>query len=112
MASIGLPWMAVQSVAWVSMAVTYSLEKGSVFEGLSDTLDGEHPCALCGVVEKAVKKDQKEQKESGKKKFDMLPARQLSMSPPDAAMPLEVPLLCRKWVKHPSAPPVPPPRMG
>jgi hypothetical protein len=52
--SIGLHWVALQSVAWVGMAVTYSVEKGSVVEGLSDTFDGDHPCPLCKAVEKGV----------------------------------------------------------
>lgn len=52
--SIGLQWAAIQSVAWMSMAVSYSVEKGSVVEGLSDTFDGDHPCPLCKVVEKGI----------------------------------------------------------
>ena len=47
--SIGLHWAALQSAAWVGMAVAYSVEKG-VVEGLSDTFDGDHPCPLCKVV--------------------------------------------------------------
>ena len=47
--SIGLHWAALQSAAWVGMAVAYSVEKG-VVEGLSDTFDGDHPCPLCKAV--------------------------------------------------------------
>ncbi len=49
--SIGLHWVALQSAAWVGMAVTYSMETGSLSQGLSDTFDGEHPCPLCKMVE-------------------------------------------------------------
>lgn len=52
MVSIGLPWMLVQSVAWLGMAVTYSMESGSLVQGLSDTFDGNHPCPLCKAVRK------------------------------------------------------------
>lgn len=49
--SIGLHWVALQSAAWVGMAVTYSMETGSLSQGLSETFDGEHPCPLCKLVE-------------------------------------------------------------
>jgi hypothetical protein len=55
MISIGLHWAVVQSVAWVGMAVTYSVKTGSVVQGLSDTFDGEHGCRLCHAVEVASK---------------------------------------------------------
>lgn len=58
MISIGLHWAVLQSAAWVGMAVAYSVEKGSVVEGLSDTFDGDHPCPLCKAVEKGVESEQ------------------------------------------------------
>ncbi len=51
--SIGLHWAVLQSAAWVGMAVAYTVEKGSLSEGLSDTFDGDHPCPLCKVVQLA-----------------------------------------------------------
>lgn len=57
MISIGLHWAVLQSAAWVGMAVSYSVEKGSVVEGLSDTFDGDHPCPLCKAVEKGVESE-------------------------------------------------------
>lgn len=57
MISIGLHWAVLQSAAWVGMAVAYSVEKGSVVEGLSDTFDGDHPCPLCKAVEKGVESE-------------------------------------------------------
>lgn len=55
MVSIGLHWAVLQSAAWVGMAVSYSVEKGSITEGLSDTFDGDHPCPLCHVVSEGTK---------------------------------------------------------
>lgn len=55
MTSIGLHWAVLQSAAWVGMAVAYSVERGSVVQGLSDTFDGEHPCPLCQAVSEGVK---------------------------------------------------------
>ena len=57
MISIGLHWAVLQSAAWVGMAVAYSVEKGSVVEGLSETFDGDHPCPLCKAVEKGVESE-------------------------------------------------------
>ncbi|MCW0219006.1 MAG: hypothetical protein OJI67_11850 [Prosthecobacter sp.] len=56
MISIGLHWAVMQSAAWVGMAVTYSVKTGSVLQGLSDTFDGEHACALCHAVQEGSKK--------------------------------------------------------
>ena len=41
--SIGLQWAAIQSVAWMSMAVSYSVEKGSVVEVLKQVRAGVLP---------------------------------------------------------------------
>ena len=57
--SIGLHWAVLQSAAWVGMAVAYTVEKGSLSEGLSDTFDGEHPCPLCKAVKKGAEAEQK-----------------------------------------------------
>lgn len=51
--SIGLHWAVLQSAAWMSMAVAYTVRTGSVVEGLSDTFDGEHPCPMCSAIKKA-----------------------------------------------------------
>lgn len=59
MVSIGAQWVVLQSAAWVGMVVTYSVNAGSVKQGLSDTFDGQHPCALCKVVEKGQQSEKK-----------------------------------------------------
>jgi len=59
--SIGLHWAVLQSVAWVGMAVAYSVEKGSLSEGLSDTFDGDHPCPLCKAVKQGQDSESKSQ---------------------------------------------------
>ncbi len=51
MVSIGAQWVVLQSVAWIGMAVSYSVETGSLSDGLSMTFDGEHPCPLCCAIE-------------------------------------------------------------
>lgn len=55
MISIGLHWAVMQSAAWVGMTVANTVKTGSVAQGLSDTFDGQHPCALCHLVEAGIK---------------------------------------------------------
>lgn len=59
--SVGLHWAVMQSMAWVGMAVTYTVKTGSVVQGLSDTFDGEHACPMCHAVEEGTKKSSPKQ---------------------------------------------------
>ena len=114
MVSIGLPWAALQSVAWIGMAVTYTVEKGSVLEGLSDTFDGEHPCPLCHAVSTGQEKEKKQQQDNGislKKKLEMLPVSLLQLWHPKMPQ-LEYAWLDLAWERLATAPPLPPPRLG
>jgi len=69
MVSIGAQWAVLQSVAWVSMAVSYSIKEGSIATGLSKTFDGEHPCPLCCAVEKGTESEKKDPKSKDSKKL-------------------------------------------
>lgn len=72
MISIGAQWAVLQSAAWITMAVSYSFKTGSVAKGLSDTFDGDHPCALCCVVKKGTESEKKDPKqETAKKKLEL-----------------------------------------
>lgn len=53
MVSIGLHTVVIQSTAWASMLITYSIQKGSVAQAVAETFDGEHPCPLCQLAKKA-----------------------------------------------------------
>ena len=52
MVSIGLHTVVIQTTAWVSMLVQYSMETGSVVQAVADTFDGEHGCPLCALAKK------------------------------------------------------------
>ncbi len=72
MISIGAQWAVLQSAAWISMAVSYSIKAGSLTKGLSETFDGEHPCPLCCVVKKGTESEKKDPKqETAKKKLEL-----------------------------------------
>jgi len=54
--AVGGHWAVLQSVAWVSMAVTYS-KTDSLEVALKKTFDGRHPCKLCAAVKEASKRN-------------------------------------------------------
>lgn len=55
--AVGLHWILLQCVAWLSMAVIYTEQEGSLAEGLAMTFDGNHPCAMCHAISAAKKAD-------------------------------------------------------
>ena len=48
--TVGLHWVALQTVAWAQMLVSYRQEE-SFQEAVKKTFDGQHPCDLCKVVQ-------------------------------------------------------------
>jgi hypothetical protein len=69
---IGGHWFALQSAAWVSMAVNFSKTE-SVSVALQKTFDGKHLCKLCKIVKagQASEKKQDLQKLEGKIDFQL-----------------------------------------
>jgi hypothetical protein len=62
MISIGAHWAFLQSAAWVGMAVAYTVDRGSLVEGLNDTFSGERPCPLCKAVASGLAAEQDPEK--------------------------------------------------
>jgi hypothetical protein len=58
---LGGPLAALQTIAWVRMAVSYSRDDG-VGAGIAKTFDGQHMCSLCKEI---AKKREGEQKDLG-----------------------------------------------
>jgi len=52
--SLNLHLGLLQSAGWFTMAIGYSVESGSVSEGISRTFSGEEPCSACRQVEAAI----------------------------------------------------------
>jgi hypothetical protein len=117
MISIGLHWAVLQSAAWVGMAVAYSVEKGSVVEGLSDTFDGDHPCPLCKAVEKGVESEQ--QPKDGQPLPSKTKEMQLTLALVSIPRFVFPPVVPEAWITTSSAalsrherPVTPPPQLG
>ncbi len=70
---IGGHWFALQSAAWLGMAVNFSKTE-SVSVALQKTFDGQHPCKLCKIVKagKAAEKKQDLQKLEVKTDFQLV----------------------------------------
>ena len=111
MVSIGAQWAILQSTAWLGMAVTYSLNEGSLSEGLSKTFDGDHPCPLCNLVEKGQKKEQKLPTKKADVKMELLlTTRMVVLTPP---LPTFLPRAAQETaIARNTEPNVPPPRRG
>lgn len=114
MVSIGLHTVVIQSAAWVGMAVTYSMEKGSVVEGLSDTFDGAHPCPLCHLAQQTEgSTDKKESAPSDLEIKLQLALAESSVFILPAPMPPDYAPFTGRAASHlPQLPATPPPRGG
>src|SRR5437868_8418811 len=57
--AIGLHWAALQSVAWTAMLIEYS-KHATLRQALTQTFDGDHPCAMCKGINAAQHSPQKQ----------------------------------------------------
>lgn len=114
MISIGAPWAFLQTAAWVSMAVHYSVREGSIVSGLSQTFDGDHPCKLCQAAAKGVTQQQEPEPETNvptvQKVHLILMVRSITISKP-LGIALEIPDE-RRAVRMTKIPDLPPPKGG
>lgn len=108
--AVGGHWAVLQSVAWISMAVTYS-QTDSWEVALAKTFSGEKPCKLCLAVKEGKEQEQKQSVLKVETKLDFVCLKPIAyvhpalpftvLSPPsDVALP------------RAEAPPVPPPRFA
>ena len=108
--AIGGPWTILQTVAWVSMALSYSHEAPLV-QALEKTFDGKHPCNLCKVVQEGRKDSHKKGLLRLENKIDYWVT-----SPVEFAI-LKLPFIQSSPQADPTStdgdsPPTPPPRLG
>ncbi len=111
MVSIGLHTVVIQSTAWASMLITYSMQNGSVSQAVAETFDGEHPCALCQLAKKTESNpaDQKQAPQTdGKIKVhliaDAVPAIVIS-APPSRVFPVRTEVRAAVLSHSPDTPP-------
>lgn len=83
---LGGHWLALQGVAWVTMLVDHSQED-SLMVAIGKTFDGQHPCALCKVVDNGQDEERKQKEaliELSAKLLAVLPA-EVPMEKPSAS---------------------------
>lgn len=106
------PLGLMQAVAWAGMAVSYSARSG-LAEGLKQTFDGEHPCAMCKKIAAA-----KQSEESPAKPAAPAPVKLVCLPSAPADLPAAAvrlteeryPLANAELPLRPARPPSPPPR--
>lgn len=106
--SLGLHWGMLQSVAWVSMVVSYSQES-PLKEAVAKTFDGKHPCPLCKEIAKGKRSEQRHAAGVVIKKFEgspNLPA--FGLFPPQGFSTMQ--WLDRTSARLADAPLLPPPK--
>lgn len=52
-------WAVFQTVAWVEMTRTYSIQQGSLAAGLKKTFSGKAPCSKCHRIQEQRQKEEK-----------------------------------------------------
>lgn len=52
-------WAVFQTVAWVEMTRTYSVQQGSLAAGLKKTFSGKAPCSKCHRIQEQRQKEEK-----------------------------------------------------
>ncbi len=108
--TLGLHWTVLQSVAWMSMLVSYSTES-SFGEAVVKTFDGKHPCQLCVAVDEGKQSEREQQLVKSLDKTDWLIVRTLVV----LVRPASTPTPIANGFPPPalgSAPPLPPPRIA
>jgi hypothetical protein len=106
--AIGLQWIALQSVAWTTMLISYS-KHAPLREAISQTFNGAHPCSLCHAVNKGKASEKKSSSNSNTAKIDIISANEAGklLRP---IIPITYASGIRDLIKLRHSPPFPPPR--
>jgi hypothetical protein len=108
--SLGLHWIALQSLAWTTMLVAQA-RHAPLSEAVARTFDGAHLCSLCHAVNAGKKSEKKSDLQSTTTKVDMIcSAQPVRLSRPFVSF--EYATAIFNLSDSGDSPPVPPPRAG
>ena len=107
-ATSGVHWAVLQSVAWAGMIVSYS-ETSPLKMALSETFDGKHPCPLCRAIAAGKKSEKKNEVALQLNKLEFPPAPENFVLIAPSRFPL-LPLTNTFAESTTQQPPTPPPR--
>ena len=106
--TLGLHWVMLQSLAWMSMTVSYTGE-ASVYAAVKKALASETTCVLCRVVDAGKKADQNAPTIIVAHELEGLtPGLYPMVARPDTPCLVDGPLVA--FHARPNAPPTPPPQ--
>lgn len=107
--TMGGHWAALQTVAWVGMAVEFS-ETEDLATALSKTFDGKHPCRVCQFVREGKAAEKKSDAQVDLKKLDSFIAVRTQFFFPPLTQTSVCDLL--PFRTRGDSPPTPPPLLG
>jgi hypothetical protein len=106
--TIGLQWLALQSIAWTAMIVDYS-KHGSLGKAIAEAFDGAHPCSLCHIVNNGKGCEKKSELQPLTPKIDIIYTRRaITLLRPFVHFKYSTTAFSFSEIGH--SPPVPPPR--
>lgn len=85
--AVGLHLVLLQCVAWMGMVVMYTQQEDSLLDGLSMTFDGNHPCAMCHVIQAEQDKGSGEKNPTAPVSQKEIKLTQMSLIPVDWQLP-------------------------
>jgi hypothetical protein len=106
--STGGHWFALQSFAWVRMAVDFA-QIDPLAVALKKTFDGKHPCRICKTVREGRKSEQKQATLKVETRLDFLFDREAVQSPVPPTASHHTVFIASHFSRTDS-PPTPPPR--
>lgn len=109
----GAQWLALQSIAWTRMVITYS-EDYTFLEAVQRTFDGSHPCKMCkSIVEEKKNQEQAAVKFAlADKKLEALPVSGFALPSPFSNEDIRFFPLAETRLARSSLPETPPPRLA
>lgn len=106
--SLGLHWLALQSLAWTTMLVE-NARHAPLSEAVAMTFDGSHPCHLCRAVAKGKNSERKSEIPPTNAKLDLIcPSQPRTWQPP--FIPYDYSVVTLAIAVRNQPPPTPPPR--
>jgi hypothetical protein len=104
---LGGHWLALQSVAWMGMVISYAKEE-SLVGALEKTFSGENPCQLCHAVKEGQSEEKKQEISKALVKVDAILAGTMQLPlPVESQWCFDTP--ARLAAARSLAPPTPPP---
>ncbi|MBL9171927.1 MAG: hypothetical protein JNL10_00200 [Verrucomicrobiales bacterium] len=109
--TLGLHWVALQSVAWTTMVIERSCN-ASLRTALATTFDGQHPCKLCQVVRAGTSAGETAKLPLKQSKLEIIRNGLSFWTPVPAAAPVFLTQAEDPPESRRDAPPLPPPRVA